>query len=149
MQYANKGNAVRLILDTNIVVSALLWGGIPRRLLELGRDNTVTLFTSPDLLDELADVLSREKFSNLLAQHQLTPDYLMQRYGLLAHVIAPAPIERTVPTDPDDDAVIACALAAQAHMIVTGDRDLLVLHPFQGVQILNPAEALQQVMAAH
>ncbi|MEJ2669615.1 MAG: putative toxin-antitoxin system toxin component, PIN family [Gammaproteobacteria bacterium] len=59
---ANKGSTVRLVLDTNIVVSALLWAGVPRRLLELGRDNTVTLFSSPALLDELADVLARKKF---------------------------------------------------------------------------------------
>lgn len=140
---------MRLILDTNIVVSALLWGGIPRRLLELGRDNTVTLFTSPDLLDELADVLSREKFSKLLAQHQLTPDYLMQRYGMLAQVVNPAPIERTVPDDPDDDAVLACALAARAQMIVTGDNDLIVLHPWQGIDIVSPAEALQRLAAGN
>lgn len=149
MRYASKGNAVRLILDTNIVVSALLWGGIPRRLLELGRDNTVTLFTSPDLLDELADVLNREKFSKLLLQHQLTPDYLMQRYGMLAQVVNSVPIERTVPDDPDDDAVLACALAAHAQMIVTGDSDLIVLHPWQGIDIVSPAEALQRLAAGN
>lgn len=52
---------------------------------------------------------------------------------------------RTVPADADDDAVIACALAAKASLIVTGDRDLLVLHPFGEIAILNPTAALQRI----
>ncbi|HFD86273.1 MAG TPA: putative toxin-antitoxin system toxin component, PIN family [Gammaproteobacteria bacterium] len=47
---------MRIVLDTNIVVSALIWGGVPRQLLNLGRDNRTTLFTSSLLLNELADV---------------------------------------------------------------------------------------------
>jgi putative PIN family toxin of toxin-antitoxin system len=111
----------------------------------MGRNNTAALFTSPVLLDELADVLSRDKFATLLSTRQTTPDYLMQRYGMLARVIVPERIARTVPNDPDDDAVIACAITAQANMIITGDSDLLMLHPFQNIQILKPADALKQI----
>ena len=64
---------------------------------------------------------------------------------MLARVVKPPTIERTVPTDADDDVVIATALAAHADLIVTGDRDLQVLHPFQGIQILNAAEALHYI----
>jgi predicted nucleic acid-binding protein len=66
--------------------------------------------------------------------------------GLQARVIVPERIARTVPNDPDDDAVIACAITAQANMIITGDSDLLImLHPFQNIQILKPADALKQI----
>ena len=75
---------MRLVLDTNIVVSGLIWGGVPRRLLDLGRDGQVTLFTSSVLLEELADVLARDKFASLLASQGITPAFLMQRYGMLA-----------------------------------------------------------------
>ena len=54
---------MRLVLDTNIVVSGLLWGGVPRQLLELGRDGQITFFTSSALLDELVNVLEREEKS--------------------------------------------------------------------------------------
>ena len=98
---------VHLVLDTNIVVSGFVWGGVPRQLLDLGRDDHVTLFTSSVLLDELADVLGRGKFAAMLASREITPAFLMQRYGMLAKLVKPHAIERTVPADADDDAVIA------------------------------------------
>ena len=138
---------MRLVLDTNIVVSGLIWGGMPRRLLDLGRDGQAMLFTSGVLLDELANVLTRDKFEAMLATQGITPTFLMQRYGMLARLVTPQTIERTV-RDADDDAVIATALAAQAAGIVTGDSDLLALHPYKAIQILNPADAVQFVVNA-
>ena len=137
---------MRLVLDTNIVVSGLIWGGVPRRLLDLGQDGQVTLFSRSVLLDELADVLGRDKFAALLTSQGITPAFLMQRYGMLAMLVKPQPIERTVPNDADDDAVIATALTAQVDVIATGDSDLLVLHPWRGIQILNAADALQHLL---
>lgn len=136
---------MRLVLDTNIIVSGLIWDGVPRQLLDLVRDDQAMLFTSTILLRELADALSREKFAPLLASQEITPTFLMQRYGMLARVVRPVTIERTVPTDADDDAVIATALAAQADIIVSGDNDLLALHPFQDIQILNASEAMRYI----
>lgn len=131
---------MRVVLDTNVVVSGLLWGGPPRRLLELARQDT-----SAVLLDELADVLARAKFAVPLATHGITPDGILRGYAALAQTVAAPLIARTVPADADDDAVIACALAAKARLIVTGDRDLLVLHPLQDIAILNPTAALQRI----
>ena len=133
---------MRLVLDTNIVVSGLLWGGIPRQLLELGSDGQITLFTSSVLLDEMVNVLERKKFASILTAQSITPTFLMQRYGMLAKLVKPQPIERTV-RDIDDDVVLATALAAKADIIATGDNDLLVLHPWQEMQILNANNALQ------
>lgn len=70
----------------------------------------------------------------------------MQHYGMLARLVKPQPVERTV-RDIDDDAVIATALAAKADIIATGDSDLLVLHPWQGIQILNAADAVENVQS--
>ena len=119
-----------MLTGPNIVVSGLIWGGAPRQLLELSRDGRVNLFTSSLLLDELADVLAREKFAALLTSQNITPIFLMQCYGMLARLVKPQPITRTV-RDVDDDAVIA-----------TGDRDLLVLHPWEGMQILSAVDVL-------
>ena len=136
---------MRVVLDTNIVVSGLLWGGPPRQLLELARRGTIALYTSAVLLDELADVLTREKFAVPLATHGITPNSILRGYAALAQTVAAPLIARTVPADADDDAVIACALAAKASLIVTGDRDLLVLHPFQDIAILNPTAAWRRI----
>lgn len=135
---------MRLVLDTNIVISSLLWGGTPRKLLELGRDGQITLFTSSALLGELTDVLERKKFAPILTSQSITPTFLMQRYGMLAKLVKPLPIERTV-RDINDDIVLATALAAKADIIATGDNDLLVLHPWQGIRILNAADAVKNV----
>jgi putative PIN family toxin of toxin-antitoxin system len=82
---------VRLVLDTNVVLSGLIWHGHPRRLLDLAKEEAVSLYTSSALLDELADVLSRGKWTAMLATRQTDAAYLMQRYGVLAKVVRPKP----------------------------------------------------------
>lgn len=137
---------MRLVLDTNVVLSGLFWRSHPRRLLDLGRDRTVSLYTSSVLLDELADVLSRMKWAAMLASQQTDAAFLMRRYGMLAKVVRPHPVGRVVPDDPDDDAVIACALAANADLIVSGDRHLHNLGgDYNGITILTPAQAVQRI----
>lgn len=141
---------MRVILDTNILVSGFIWGGVPRQLLECARSipksrkKPIELYTSTPLLDELYDVLSRQKFAELLATQHIKPAFLVKRYALLTTTVDPVPITRTV-RDPYDDVVIATALAARARLIVSGDRDLLVLHPFNDIQILNAADALTSI----
>lgn len=137
---------MRLVLDTNVVLSGLIWRSHPRRLLDLAREEAISLYTSTALLDELADVLSREKWAAMLATRQTHAAYLMQRYGVLARVVRPKRIGRVVPNDPDDDAVIACALAARADLIVSGDKHLLSLGgQYQGIPIVTPAQAVEQI----
>lgn len=63
-------------------------------------------------------------------------------------VVTPLSTPRAVPNDIDDDQVIACALAAGTKLIVSGDSDLLVLHPWKGIHILNAAEAVRFVVNA-
>ena len=82
----------------------------------------------------------------MLASQGITPTFLMQRYGMLTTLVKPQPIERTV-RDIDDDVVAATGLAAQADIIATGDSDLLALHPYQGIQILNATDALQYALS--
>lgn len=134
---------MRLVLDTNVVVSGLLWRGSPRQVIEAGRQGMAAFFSSAILLDELASVLKRDKFSALLTSRKVTPSLLMRRYGMFATLVDPAPVEHVVQTDEDDDHVVATALGARADAIVTGDRDLLRLHPCQGIRILDPVDALR------
>ena len=137
---------MRIVLDTNTVLSGWVWGGLPFRLLELGVAGHIRLFTSDAMLKELANVSQRDKFTALLTSQGKTPAGLMQRYMRSAESVIPIPIGRIV-RDPNDDMVIATALAAQADMIVSGDKDLLVLHPHQGILIFNARAALQHVEA--
>ena len=77
---------MRVVLDTNTVVSGLLWEGPASVLLQAARENRIELFTSAVLLAELADVLPRAKFARKRAAAQLSPEQLARRYALLASV---------------------------------------------------------------
>lgn len=130
---------MRAVADTNIVVSGLLWQGASRRVLDLARAGRLDLFTSPALLVELEEVLLRDKFSRRLKAAAVAPADLLLGYAALATVINPPPIAPAVVADPDDDEVLACAVAAQADIVISGDRHLLSLGEFQGIPVLAPA----------
>lgn len=136
---------MRLVADTNIVVSGLLWQGAPRQVLDAARARLVTLFTSSALLAELEDVLKRPKLAQRLAAANVAVPELLSDYATLATLIEPPLIIPTIISDPDDDAVLACAIPASAQAIVSGDSHLLKLRTYQGIVILTAAELLTQL----
>lgn len=133
---------MRVVLDTNVVASALLWGGTPERLIEFAGDGSLELFTSEALLAELAGILGRAKFAAKLKQKNLSAAKIVTRYREIAETVEAAPIGETALRDPDDAAVLACALAARAEVIVSGDADLLSLGDCHGIPIVTAAKAL-------
>lgn len=133
---------MRLVLDTNVVVSALLWGGVPRLLLQAAREQRIELFTSTPLLAEMTDILNRRKFDKKISAARLTVDCLVDGYTQLAVLVRPSPVPRTAP-DADDDVVIGTALAANTDLIVTGDLPLLSLAAYQGMRIVSVREAVE------
>jgi putative PIN family toxin of toxin-antitoxin system len=136
---------VRLVLDTNTAVSALLWHGNPGALVDAALAGEVELFSSAPLLAELKDVLLRPKFAHLLAARGMSAQELFEGYAALVTLVTPAAITPTVLRDPADDAVLACALAASADLVVSGDADLLDLKHFHGIDIANATDALARV----
>lgn len=134
---------MRVVLDTNIVASGIFWGGNPARLLDAAQSGEIELFTSRRLLAELARILPRPKFARAVAASGLSIEELVLGYAALATVVQPVAIEPTIAADPEDDQVLACALAARADLIVSGDKHLHSLGgSFQGIRIVRPAEAV-------
>lgn len=133
---------MRLVADTNTALSGLLWQGPPRRLIDLARERAFTLCTSTALLAELAEVIGRPRFAARVHDAGLVAADLVQDYARLAEVVVPASLTEPVSRDPDDDLVLATALGAEASLIVSGDRDLLVLGTFRDIRILAAADAL-------
>jgi len=137
---------MRVVADTNTVVSGLLWHGPPYQVLSLARAGRIDLFTSAGLLAELDDVLHREKFARRLAMANIKASDLVIGYAALAKIVKPATIAPVIIEDPDDDAVLACAVAALAETIVTGDAHLLKLKEYNSISILSASEFLSQFM---
>lgn len=135
---------MRIVLDTNVAVSALLWQGTAHQLLQAVRQRPgAQLFSSPALLAELLDVLSRPFAVKRLALIGKSAREVVADYLVAVELVEPASVPRVVPNDADDDEVIACALAAQAELIVSGDKHLTDLGShFQVIPIVSPAQAV-------
>lgn len=139
---------MRLVLDTNLLVSGVIAGGLPRRLLQGALSGEFELCTSEVLLSELLEVLQRPKFASRLGPAGLTAHGVVDDLRRIAVIVIPAKTPRVVPTDPDDDHVIAAAVAGGANVIASGDqRDLLPLGSYQGIPIVSAREAVERLEA--
>jgi hypothetical protein len=123
---------VRVVLDTNVILSAIVYGGLPRRLLEMAIADDIRLVVSIELLEEIERKLV-EKFGSSPEAARATCGEIES----LAEIFQPAPAPPTS-RDPDDDVILATAAADEAQVIITGDQDLLVLGSYQGIAILTP-----------
>lgn len=91
--------------------------------------------------------MARDKFAHRVHLAGISAAELVQDYRRLAYLVEPQPLSGPASRDPDDDHVLACALAAQAKLIVTRDLDLLDLKTFQDIPILAAADALRRIEA--
>ena len=121
------------VVDTNIFVTALLRGALPRRVFDAFLDGQFTLLFSRETLAELIDVLTRPHLRVLMDEGEIAQLLaLIQRDALIVH-----PTHHiTICRDVKDNMFLECALAG-ADCLVTGDHDLLALHPFRGIPILR------------
>jgi putative PIN family toxin of toxin-antitoxin system len=127
---------VKVVLDTNVVVAALVAEGLCREVLHRGVRLRV-LATSRPLMDELEATLKR-KF-------RITPAAaaFLKAFGQQVLLVEPQPLSKPVCRDPHDDLVLATAVGARATAIVTGDDDLLVLRSYSGIEICTPRRFLE------
>ncbi len=139
---------MRIVADTNNVLSELLWQGPPRQIVDRAHAGAITLHTSLILLAELAEVMGRGKFTRRIQSARLSAAGLVDDYRHLAVLIDPQPLPAPVRRDADDDHVRACALTAGAAPIVSGDQDLLDLGTFRNIAILNAVAALEAIVPA-
>lgn len=135
---------IRTLLDTNVLVSSLLSpAAVPGQLLQAWRGDLFELCLSELLLAEVTEVLSRPKIRALarLADQQLD-EFVELLQALAVFPSAPLLLEPVVADDPDDDVVLATAVAGQAETIVSGDHHLLALGTYRGLPVLTPRQFL-------
>jgi putative PIN family toxin of toxin-antitoxin system len=133
---------MRYVLDTNILVSALLiTDSLPAQALTKAENTGIVLYSLP-VLAEIAEVLSRPKLA-----HYLDEDTIPQFLARISRSWQEVSIIHTIQAcrDPKDDKFLELALNGEADVLVTGDKDLLELHSYQGLPILTAADFLQQI----
>ncbi len=135
---------MRLVVDSNIAISGLLWFGAPRTLMDLAFAGSVSLIVSPEMVAELQITLERPKFRPKFEAMGSNVRELLRAYLALAKLVEPAPLQAFAP-DPDDDWIIATAIAAEADLIVTGDKPFLSVGSVEKVRIVTVVEALELV----
>jgi len=133
---------VRVVIDTNVLVSGLFWHGAPHTLIEQARSGRFTIVSSSSLLDELAEVVGRRKFRAILLRSKSDPQCTVRELRRLAEIVEAPPLPKPASRDSDADAVLAVAATAGADLIVSGDDDLLTLVSYNGIPIVDPADAL-------
>lgn len=139
---------MRIVLDTNVVFSALLWRGAPYRLLASAREQEhLQLFTSTALVLELTRVLMRPAATQRLDALGIDIETVLFQYVAATKLVTPASVP-PISTDPDDDQVIGTALAARADILISGDQDLLRVGAYRDIRIVTPATALALIESA-
>ncbi len=135
---------MRIVLDVNVWISGLLWGGVPGRIFDLAEEQQIAIFVSEPILEDVKEILGRDKLQAKIQSLDVTLENLLVTVGQLSELCPTTSVNITQLRDPDDAAIIAAALAANAEAIVTGDLDLLVLNEFNGIPVLTPQDFISR-----
>jgi uncharacterized protein len=128
---------ILVVLDSNVYISAVVFGGNPRLMLELAENNVLRVLVSYEIKREVERILA-VKFS--------WPKGQIERLATHLWSVTRPTVPRFVVndcSDPDDNRVLECALQGEAQFIVTGDKHLLDLDPYRGIRILKPKDFLE------
>lgn len=123
----------RIVIDTNVWISALVFGGMPRQVFELALQQGTAIIASEAIFTEARRILNR-KFPDFVDDFET----LIPALGSTLHVVPLGTITVSASCDPDDNAIIETALVAQAPVVISGDKDLLGLETYQSVTFLTP-----------
>jgi hypothetical protein len=126
---------LRVVVDTNVIVSSALKGGLPRKIWIAFREGKITLVLSSSMLEELIKVFRRPKFANLISKEETKKILLF--IELFAEFVEPT-MNITLCRDSADNHILSTAFSAKANFIVTGDKDLLSIKTFHKIPIITP-----------
>lgn len=136
---------MKVVFNTNIIISSLLWQGLPNKLLKLVKHGKLQLCISHCIVEELSRVLREAKFSHRIIVLNTSVEELIAGLSKLLKIYPDEIISPTVEVDPDDDTILSCALTAGAKYIITGDSHLLELKKWSNISILTPRQFLSHL----
>lgn len=135
---------LRVVLDTNVLISAILFGGKPRQILEKAIRGEFRLCMSEPILEELKGVLRRSKFDYSPEMIQV----ILTELAGIADFVNPSKTINVVLEDPEDNRILECAVEAEANYIVIGDFHLLKLSRYRNIEVLNAVAFLEKLSSA-
>jgi len=137
---------VKVVLDTNVLVSGIFFGGVPGRILAAWAAGEVSLVLSPDILEEYRRVGHELgiRYPDLAA----TFEPLLALIAMNAIIVDAPLLDEPVSDDPADDMFLAAALASHTRLIVSGDKDLLRVSGWRGIMVLTPRQLHDQHLIA-
>lgn len=135
-----KNHKLKIVIDTNVWISGLVFGGPPEYIVRLFAENTLSVVISEEIITELRRIVTT-KFPKFMPKLALLELSLKQD----AETVKLGGLTISVSRDPDDNKIIETAILGDCQYIVTGDHDLLVLKTYQGVKILKPTEFLNLI----
>ena len=130
---------IRVVIDTNVFVSSF-FGGNPKKIIDLWKNEEIVLCLSRDVLDEYVDVLQRV---GLKDEDEIEELLALFAKGFNILFTTRTPKLKAVKDDPDDDKFIECAVALKADVIITGDKVLRTMGEYMGIKILTPQDFLR------
>ena len=136
---------IKVVLDTNVLISGLLWEGLPNNLLAMVKQGKLELCTSTEIIEELEGVLKREKFKPRIEELGTNVNELVSSIMILASFYQVETYPNVINEDPDDNMFLACALNSGANYVISGDRHLLSLGRYKHIKILSPSDFLDEI----
>ena len=137
---------MKLIIDTNVLISGLMWAGPPNRILKWAREGRVVLLACESTIDELKRVIQYKRFVQRLSDLEIRPmEAIAYAMNIVTFVPNPQNIPQAILEDPFDNIFLALASENKAHLIVSGDHHLLDLKEHNSIQILTPSLAVQVI----
>ena len=133
---------MKVVIDTNVWLSALLWGGQPNLIIQLIEQKQIQAISSENILTELTDILQKPKLQKRLDRLIITADAVVIIAKRLMTLVVIEEVIIPELRDPKDQMVLATAISGNAKIVISGDKDLLVLHPYGNISILLPQEFL-------
>jgi putative PIN family toxin of toxin-antitoxin system len=133
---------MKVVIDTNVLISGVFFGGMPSRVLETWRDRKIELVVSPEILEEYRRV--GEHLESRFPEVSFSP--FLALLVTHAEIIEPPNLPEPASRDQDDDKFIACAVAGKCKYTVSGDKDLLEVSQYRGVKVFTPREFLDSVL---
>ncbi len=133
---------IRIVLDTNVFMSGVFWGGYPSKILDAWHDKKVKIVVSPEIIDEyirIGNELSKKYFATDVLQ-------FIELITIYGELVTPKTTKYAISRDKDDDKFVIAAMEAKCKLVVSGDKDLLSLNEYLGIKMIKPSNFVKQYL---